>query len=262
MVTVFISYATQDVKEAGALHHLLKLLGFKCFLAHKDIPKGEQWRDEIVNVLRKSDVFIALLSEHGVASSWVQQECGMAHLLRKRARKPLIIPVVPDGAVPPGCLSDYQAQTISLTFWFSKLNLTTEIAKKLALAIVAKLRCADAIKPQALDNAKSLKVEDLAFVIDALSACGNTTFSDFLTLTNAAISHIAAARSDAVMTALYQLLEVHRAELSKWPEWVRAWNGLHKKYSDFKEVQRQQQEEMLRNLRESMKPKADSSKSS
>jgi len=59
------------------------------------------------------------------------------------------------------------------------------------------------------------------------------------------------------MTTLYGLLELHRAELSKLPDWVRAWNELHQMYTKFKEEQRKQQEEMIRSWQQAMKPKAD-----
>lgn len=65
---VFISYSTEDKKEARQLHDRLGLLGFKCFLAHQDIPKGVKWQDAIVQNLKAARVFIPILTEWALSS--------------------------------------------------------------------------------------------------------------------------------------------------------------------------------------------------
>jgi hypothetical protein len=254
-ISLFISYSTQDGKEASALHRLLSLLGFSCFLAHKDIRKGEQWRQAIVRELRKSDVFIVLLSEHGVTSPWVQQECGMAHLLFETKRRPLIIPVTPNGAIPPGCLSEYQAQAIRLTFWLSKLDTGAEMASKLGQEVVNNLGCGDLMRPRAIRNLKGATVEDFSFLLNFLALLG-VTFSEFCSITNHTVTHPSAAYSDSVMKCMYKLLDVHRTDIDKLPDCVKAWNALHRKYQEFKETERRRQEESMRKMLQAMESKA------
>jgi len=260
-IVVFISYAMEDSKEAGSLHRLLATLGFDCFLAHKDIRKGERWRDAILRELRASDAFVVLLSEHGVGSCWVQQESGMAHLLHCGNRRPLIIPVVPKGELPPGCLSEYQAQEIGLTFWLSKLDVGSSVAGNVARTMIDHLDCLPLVKPKAISNLKSAAIEDFAFVLTFLVNCGNVAFSEFLTILNHSITHPKVAITDAVMTQLYALLEVHRSELDKLPDWVKAWNRLHQRYVEHKEAVRRQQEEMLRSMQRAMRKSEESNKS-
>ena len=250
MANIFISYASEDGSEAGSLHRLLTLLGFHCFLAHKDIKKGEQWRAAIVSGLRTTDIFIPLLSEHGLKSPWVQQECGMAHLLRGKKKKPLIIPVTPNGQIPPGCLSEYQALNIGLTFWLSKLNIGHDVASKLGLAIVEQADCMAAIKPRAISNLSGTSIEDYSFILGFLSASGQVTFDDFLSLINHANSNSGAHYSDFVMHHMYRLLKVHTEELTKLPEWIKAWNRLHERYQKHKEDERRRAEEYARKMQQ------------
>lgn len=250
MARIFISYAKEDGKEAGYLHHYLTLLGFTCFLAHKDIKKGELWRPAIVSGLKKSDIFIPLLSEHGLKSSWVQQECGMAHLLRGKKKTPVIIPVTPNGQIPPGCLSEYQALNIGLTFWLSKLDIGYDVASKLGNAIVDQADCMATIKPRAINNLGGTSIQDYGFILGFLSASGQVTFDDFLSLIKHADTHSSASYSDFVMDHMYRLLRIHTDELTKLPEWVKTWNRLHDRYQKHKEEERRRAEEYARKMQQ------------
>lgn len=250
MAKVFISYAMEDGKEAGALHRLLSLLGFTCFLAHKDIKKGEQWREAIVRELRNSDIFLPLLSEHGLKSAWVQQECGMAHVFRANKKKPVIIPVTPNGQIPPGCLSEYQSQNIGLTFWLSRLDIGSEVASKLGLAIVEQAGCLDAIKPRVINNLSGTSLQDYCFILGFLASSGDVSFDEFLSLINHTNSHWEAQRSDFVMHHMYRLLKIHHEEINKLPEWIKAWNQLHARYQKYKEEERRRAEDLARKMQQ------------
>ncbi len=249
VTTVFISYAMEDGKEAGELHRLLSLVGFTCFLAHKDIRKGEPWREAIVKSIRNADVFVPLLSEHGLTSAWVQQECGMAHILAEgRKRKPTIIPVVPNGKTPPGCLSEYQAMTVRITFWASKLNLDSKVALALGGSILERVPCLKEIKNDAIGHLGRATLNDFSFILEFLRSFGELGFNDFLGLINHAGAHSEAYKSDSVMSHMYAILKIHIEELKKHPNWVVAWNRLHNRHEEFKAEERRRQEEMLRKL--------------
>lgn len=251
MARIFISYAMEDGKEAGELHRLLSLFGFDCFLAHKDIRKGEQWREAIVKAIRTSDVFIPLLSDHGLTSAWVQQECGMAHILAEgRKHKPAIIPVVPNGTMPPGCLSEYQASSVRKTFWASKLALDANVASVLGGSILEHVSCLEEIKPRAIAHLTKLTIEDFANVLGFLQSFGRVTFNDFLSVIKHADAHSGAYRSDSIMTHIYALLRVHIEELKKHPDWVVVWNRFHNRHEQFTAEERRRHEEYMRKLQE------------
>ncbi len=105
---VFISYSTEDKDLAGYIKTGLELLNFKSFLAHEDIEPGDHWREQIIENMKKCNVFIPLLTEAAKDSVWLHQECGMAVI-----RDMLIIPIK-QSYDPMGCISKYQALKIAL----------------------------------------------------------------------------------------------------------------------------------------------------
>lgn len=248
---IFISYANEDKKEAGTLHSLLSLLGFQCFLAHEDIKKGELWRAAIVKELKAADVFVVLLSEYALKSAWVQQECGMAHILRERRKKPHIIPVTP-GSAPPGCLSEYQAERIDLSFLWSKLQIGHEFAGKIAKAIVSHFGSVETVKGTAIGHLSGAAIQDFEFILDFLYSSNSVTFEEFLKLVERVGSHSRAPFSDYIMWRMYRLLEKYKKEIDGRPDWVKYWNGrIHEPYQKYKAEERRRQEETARKMAES-----------
>jgi hypothetical protein len=67
----------------------LSTFGMDVFLAHDDLQPSAEWQKEIVQALRKCDVFIPLLTRSFHSSLWTDQETGIAI-----ARKKLILPEV------------------------------------------------------------------------------------------------------------------------------------------------------------------------
>jgi hypothetical protein len=253
MLDVFISYAFEDSKEAAELHRLLTLLGFNCFLAHKDIRKGDRWRGAILKAVRSADVFIPLLSGDGLASAWVQQECGMAHVLAEgKKRKPMIIPVLPAKQTPPGCLSEYQSLTVGMTWWKSKLTLDSKVACSLGAAIVERTGCLQEVKTRVIEHLYRSTIADFCVVVEFLHSLGEVGFNDFLFLIKHAAAHDSAFQSDQVMSELYSLLKAHIVELGRHPDWVAVWNGLHNRSQAYKAEVRRRQEENARKLQAQM----------
>lgn len=78
MHDVFISYSTQDEKEAYGLKEILEANGVKCWMAPDSIPGGSSHLREIPNAIKHSKVFLLLLSDHSQKSKWVEKELEMA----------------------------------------------------------------------------------------------------------------------------------------------------------------------------------------
>lgn len=105
---VFISYQNKDKLVAGELQATLSEHEIRSFLAHEDISVSEEWRTHLIDELRKTDVFICLLSEKYFESVWCSQEAGIA------ASRPntTIIPLSLDGMIPQGFISHIQSTKV------------------------------------------------------------------------------------------------------------------------------------------------------
>lgn len=55
---VFISYSSKDQKVIEALCHYLEEQNIRCFVAYRDIPKGEDWGAHIPPAIKESKVFV------------------------------------------------------------------------------------------------------------------------------------------------------------------------------------------------------------
>jgi TIR domain len=76
---IFLAHASEDKALVRDLHSRLLLHGFKPWLDEVDILPGEEWRIEIPEAIRKSDIFIACLSQQSVQKKgYVQREFRLA----------------------------------------------------------------------------------------------------------------------------------------------------------------------------------------
>lgn len=104
----FISYSSADKQRAAEVKTALAACGIDGFMAHDDIHVSQQWRDRILDELRRMQVFVPLLSSNFKTSDWTAQEAGAA-VVRADV---LIIPVSLDGTVPYGFLNHFQGRPL------------------------------------------------------------------------------------------------------------------------------------------------------
>jgi hypothetical protein len=106
MTLAFISYQTADRKIAGEIKALLKKEGIESFLAHEDIAVSEEWRLEILRVIKKANIFVAIVTEKYIGSVWCVQEAGIAAAISKLTPICLLF----DNSTPPGFLQAVQGR--------------------------------------------------------------------------------------------------------------------------------------------------------
>lgn len=95
----FISYSVRDDELASRLYNDLQSKGVRCWFAPKDLKIGDRIRTGIDESILLHDKLLLLLSEHSVASDWVEQEVERA-LERERKEKRLVLfPVRLDNTV-------------------------------------------------------------------------------------------------------------------------------------------------------------------
>jgi TIR domain-containing protein len=75
-----------------SLARLLSQFGVEPYVASWYLTPGEPIGDKVVQQIRESDCVVALLTQNGMRSSWVNQEIGSANIAGRQ-----IIPIVEKG---------------------------------------------------------------------------------------------------------------------------------------------------------------------
>jgi hypothetical protein len=88
MARIFISYSRSDKSIIDGLIRQLEAAGHPVWVDRTGIRGGEQWRQEIVEAIESSDVFLLVLSENSAGSDNVRAEIDLAKESRKK-----IIPI-------------------------------------------------------------------------------------------------------------------------------------------------------------------------
>jgi translation initiation factor 6 (eIF-6) len=105
----FLSYRLDDRHVAAEVGKFLEMFGITAFMAHEDINVSHEWQQTILDQLEAADIFIAILSEDYIQSTYCLQESGIAVF---RKAKMTIIPLSIDGTVPPGFMAHIQSRRI------------------------------------------------------------------------------------------------------------------------------------------------------
>ncbi len=72
MSHIFISYSSQDLREAETLHKALEGAGYKVWRDKTNIRK--EWPIEIIDALNTASAVVVLLSKNALKSDWVNRE--------------------------------------------------------------------------------------------------------------------------------------------------------------------------------------------
>ena len=70
---VFISHSSADKAIADAICHYLEEAGIRCWIAPRDINTSD-WAGSIMDGLRRSDVFVVVISHNSIPSPEVTKE--------------------------------------------------------------------------------------------------------------------------------------------------------------------------------------------
>ena len=106
MSTMFLSYSRHSETVVGALVADIESLGHRVWF-DKEVSGGQAWWDQILEQIRRCDVFVLALSPETLSSAACQREHSYAVVLKK----PILPVVVADGVAPsllPPALSQVQ----------------------------------------------------------------------------------------------------------------------------------------------------------
>jgi hypothetical protein len=95
----FISYSSQDVTLAHRLHADLQTQGVRCWFAPEDMKIGDKIRQRIDEAIHLQDKLLLLLSEHSIASTWVENEVEAALEKEDRQQREVLFPIRLDKTV-------------------------------------------------------------------------------------------------------------------------------------------------------------------
>jgi hypothetical protein len=95
----FISYSSKDDAFAQRLHNDLQGEGVRCWFASEDMKIGDKIRVRIDESIRIHDKLLLILSEHSVASEWVEHEVEHALDLERERMTAVLFPIRLDDAV-------------------------------------------------------------------------------------------------------------------------------------------------------------------
>lgn len=95
----FISYAHQDDMLARRLHADLQDHGVRCWFAPEDMKVGDKIRTRIDEAIHLQDKLLLLLSEHALASPWVEDEVEAAFEKERQQQRDVLFPVRLDDQV-------------------------------------------------------------------------------------------------------------------------------------------------------------------
>jgi TIR domain/Pentapeptide repeats (8 copies) len=97
--SLFISYSTKDEILARRLHADLQARGVRCWFAPEDLKIGDKFRQRIDEAIHMQDKLLLLLSEHSIASAWVENEVEAALEKEDQQQREVLFPVRLDETV-------------------------------------------------------------------------------------------------------------------------------------------------------------------
>ena len=75
---VFISYKSEEEREAQWVADRLEEAGFSCWIAPDSIPGGSNYAEQIPRAIREADAFVLILSSRAQTSKWIPRELDQA----------------------------------------------------------------------------------------------------------------------------------------------------------------------------------------
>lgn len=97
--TCFISYSSQNQDFAERLYADLQSKGVRCWFAPEDLKIGAKIRSSIDESIYLYDKLLLVLSQHSVASQWVEQEVETALAKERKEQRTVLFPIRLDAAV-------------------------------------------------------------------------------------------------------------------------------------------------------------------
>lgn len=97
--TCFISYSSKDEGFAERLYADLQSRGVRCWFAPHHMQIGNKIRAGIDDAIHMQDRLLLVLSEHSIASDWVEHEVETALARERRDKRTILFPIRLDAVI-------------------------------------------------------------------------------------------------------------------------------------------------------------------
>ncbi|MBE7469089.1 MAG: hypothetical protein DPW09_24460 [Anaerolineae bacterium] len=94
-----MSYSVKDTPFVTRLHADLQQAGVRCWFAPEDMKIGDKIRPRIDESIRVHEKLLLILSEHSLASDWVEHEVEAALEQERQRKETVLFPIRVDEAV-------------------------------------------------------------------------------------------------------------------------------------------------------------------
>jgi hypothetical protein len=95
----FISYSSRDQDFADRMHADLQAKGVRCWFDRDDLKIGDKIRQIITEAIRLHDKLMLVLTEHSIASDWVEGEVEAALERERREKRTVLLPIRLDDVI-------------------------------------------------------------------------------------------------------------------------------------------------------------------
>jgi hypothetical protein len=148
--SIFISFASQDLKVATTLCEALETRGFSCWISARDIEPGDNFQSAIVNAIQNAKAMLLVFSAHSNTSNEMTKELALAS-----QQKLIVVPLRIEDVAPNAAFAYEFAtrQWIDLFIdWEKAIN---QLCARLARALPPDASAAQAAATPALGAAEA-----------------------------------------------------------------------------------------------------------
>lgn len=136
---VFISHANKDKEElVEDLYKSLDKLGIQIFYDKESIEWGDNWKDKILNGVKKAEFAIIVISENFFGREWTERELKELLSRQNRNGQKLILPILKN--ITLGQLQQEYPSVADIQAIDSKKYSTDEIALMFAKQLIKRLK--------------------------------------------------------------------------------------------------------------------------
>lgn len=124
---IYLSYSSKDREIAIQIANKLEKAGHEIY-KNKNFKKGNNFIQQIIDILNDIDIFIVIISENSLNSEWVMQELSSVALADLSSKKNRILPILVDKNTLPLYLWNYQSFDLTTNFDLGIENIINKLA--------------------------------------------------------------------------------------------------------------------------------------